>query len=160
MPLKRILYSLRNHLAANWFVCRITSGRKSVQYGLRFSYPLYISIVVTGILLVNPYILAVTALIGLFGILLPMHPFDYIYNYVISKLIGANQIPGRGSELQINSVVALLFNLSVIALIAFGVKLNYGVMAFIYVLSSAFFIALLLFKEDFSVYSFFPKKDQ
>lgn len=157
---RKIEQSVKDRLIANWFVCRITSGRKSAQYGLRFSYPLYILIVVTGILLVNPYILAVTVLIALFGIILPMHPFDYIYNYVISKLIGANPIPGRGSELQINSVVALIFNLSVIALIAFGVKLNYGVMAFIYFLSSAFFIALLLFKEDFSLYSFFPKKGQ
>lgn len=149
----------RNQLVAKWFVCRITSGRKSAQYGLRFSYPLYISIVAIGILLVNPYILSATALIAFFGIVLPMHPFDYIYNHGVAKLIGKAQIPGRGSELQINCFVALLFNLCVIASISYGVQLNYGVMALIYIMSSIFFIGIVLHRDDLSIYDFFPKKN-
>gem|GEM_PF-7122337 len=73
-----------------------------------------------------------------------MHPFDYIYNYGVTKLIGTEQIPGRGSESQVSSSVALLFNLGVIASIIFEIQLNYGVMALIYVLSSIFFIVILL----------------
>lgn len=147
MTIKKILRMVRDRLIANWFVCRITSSKKSAEYGIRFSYPLYISIVALGILLVNPYILSFTALIALFGVILPMHPFDYVYNYGLTKLIGKSQIPGRGSELQVNSGVALLFNICVIALIIFGVQLNYGVMALIYILSSIFFIARLLFSK-------------
>ncbi len=127
-----------------WFACKVTSGRKSAQYGIRFSYPLYISVVALGIFLANPYILSITALIALFGVILPMHPFDYIYNYGVTKLIGTEQIPGRGSESQVSSSVALLFNLGVIASIIFEIQLNYGVMALIYVLSSIFFIVILL----------------
>lgn len=29
----------KNRLIEKWFVCRVTSGRKSAQYGIRFSYP-------------------------------------------------------------------------------------------------------------------------
>lgn len=142
-----------NQLLARWFVCRITSGKKSAEYGIRFSYPLYISLVTIGILFVNPYILSITALIAFFGIILPMHPFDYIYNYVVVKLIGTDRIPGRGTELQVNSSVALLFNLGVITLIFSGITLHYGVLALIYVVSSIFFIAVLLFTNNFSLYS-------
>lgn len=145
---------INNKLAEKWFVCRITSGRKSAQYGIRFSYPLYISLVAFGIFLVNPYILSITALIAFFGVILPMHPFDYVYNYIIAKVIGANKIPGRGSELQMNSIVALIFNLGVIASIIFGIQLNYIVMALVYVLISAFFIIVQLLTDNFSIYSF------
>lgn len=153
--IKKILKIARNRLMAKWFVCRVTSGRKSAQYGIRFSYPLYISIVVLGIFLVNPYILSITALIAFFGVILPMHPFDYIYNYGVTKLISTDQIPGRGSELQVSSSVALLFNLGVIASIIYALQLNYEVMALIYVISSIFFIAIQLFTDDFSLYSLY-----
>lgn len=140
---------------AQLFSCRLLSSRKSVQYGIRFSYPLYILIVTLGILLVNSYILSLTALIALFGVLLPMHPFDYLYNYGVARLIRTKAIPGRGSEVQVSSGVALLFNLVVIASIVYKITLNYEVMAILYVLSSLFFIAILLIKEDFSLYSIF-----
>ncbi|MDQ5900789.1 MAG: hypothetical protein QG583_216 [Patescibacteria group bacterium] len=142
---------VKNQLMAKWFVCRVTSGRKSALYGIRFSYPGYISLVVLGVILTNPYILSIAALIAFFGVILPMHPFDYIYNYGITQLFRTDQIPGRGSELQINSSVAFLFNFVVIASIIYGLQLNYAVMAIIYVLSSTFFIAVLLFTEDFSL---------
>lgn len=149
---------IQNRLMAQWFVCRVTSGRKSAEYGLRFSYPLYISLVALGIFLVNPYVLSITALIAFFGIILPMHPFDYIYNYGVTRLIGTERIPGRGSELQINSLVALIFNICVIASILSGFQLNYGVMALVYILISIFFIVIQLYSDNFSLYSFFPKK--
>jgi len=143
--------TIKNRLMSKWFVCRVTSGRKSAQYGIRFSYPVYILLVVLGVIFVNPYILSITALIALLGIILPMHPFDYIYNFGITQFFRTDQIPGRGSELQINSSVAFLFNFGVIASIIYGLQLNYAVMALIFVLSSTFFIALLLYTEDFSL---------
>lgn len=145
----------RNQLTAKWFSCRITSGRKSAQYGIRFSYPIYIALVAFGIFLVNPYILSLAALIAFFGIVLPMHPFDYVYNYGVTRLLGTEKIPGRGSELQVNSSVALLLNLFVITSIIFGFELNYSLLAFIYVLISMFFITIQLFSDDFSIYSIY-----
>lgn len=153
MTLKTII----DRLLSKWFVCRITSSRKSAQYGIRFSYPLYISLVTLGILLANPYIVSITALIAFLGVILPMHPFDYVYNYGVTKLFHTERIPGRGSELQINSSMTLLFNLGVITAILSGIRLNYEVMAFMYVLSSVFFIVVLLVRDDFSLYSIFNK---
>lgn len=144
-----------NRLIEKWFACKVTSGRKSAGYGLRFSYPLYIAIVAIGIYSVNPFILSSAALIALFGAVLPMHPFDYIYNNVVTKLIRTEPIPGRGTESQFSSTVALIFNFFVIASIIFGFQLNYAVMVIAYVLSSLFFIAVQLSTDNFSFYSFF-----
>lgn len=132
---------------ALWFACRVTSDRKSVQYGIRFSYPLYITIVALGIYLVNPFILSATALLAFLGVILPMHPFDYLYNYGVAKLIGTAPIPGRGSELQVNSVISLFFNLAAVATILYELRLNYVIMALMYVFISIFFIVVLLRKD-------------
>lgn len=153
MVLEMAQRTVKERLAARWFACRVTSGRKSAQYGMRFSYPLYISVVTLGILFQNPYILSFTALIAFLGIILPMHPFDYLYNYAVTKLTGFGRIPGRGSELQISSSMALTFNLFVVVSIVYGFQLNYVIMALIYVASSIFFIAVLLLIDDFSIYS-------
>lgn len=147
MMIKNVLGKLRDLLFAKWVVCSITSDKKSVQYGIQFSYPTYILIVLAGILLGNPYILLIAALIAFLGIKLPMHPFDYIYNYAVAKLIGTNTISGRGSELQVNSIVALVFNLVVFALITFEVSIHYGALAITYALCSIFFIGMFLFKD-------------
>jgi hypothetical protein len=148
MNLKTFWQKLRNQLNAQWIACRAISDRRSVQYGIRFSYPIYLSIVFLGVFSENPYILSLAAIVALFGIILPMHPFDYLYNHGVVKLIGVNKIPGRGSELQVNSIVALVFTVCVIALILFGIPINYTVLGIIYVLSSLFFIGIFLFRTD------------
>lgn len=145
--MKNLFGKLKDRLFTRWVACRIISDKKSVQYGIYFSYPIYILIVVAGILLGNPYILLTAALIAFFGIKLPMHPFDYVYNYTVAKLIGTSKIPGRGSELQVNSIVALVFNLVVFALITFEISISYGALAIIYALSSIFFIGIFLLKD-------------
>lgn len=139
---------VRSRLKAHWIACRLISDKKSVRYGIRFSYPLYISAVFFGVLSENPYILFVTALIALLGMFLPMHPLDYVYNRGVAPLIGLNKIHGRGSELQVNSNVALVFSLCVIALILFNVPINFLILAVIYLISSIFFLCVFLLRKD------------
>lgn len=138
---------LQKRLQAQWIACRLVSDRKSVQYGVRFSYPLFITIVLIGIFLKSPFILLVAAFIAFFGMKLSLHPFDYVYNYTVARLIGS-KIPGRGSELQVNSTVALLFTSVVVALILFRTPINYSLLAIIYLISSIFFLSIFLFKKD------------
>lgn len=141
-----LLGKLKERFFAKWVVCKLISDKQSVRYGIRFSYPIYILVVIVGVLSVNPFILSVAAVIAFLGIKLPLHPLDYVYNYG-AKLIGAGQIPGRGSELQVNSMVALVFNLIVISLIAFGISINFGILAVIYAVSSTYFIGIFLFND-------------
>ncbi|MBL8014665.1 MAG: DUF4395 family protein [Candidatus Doudnabacteria bacterium] len=138
--------TLRDVLFSKWVACSLISDKRSVEYGVRFSYPVYILIVLAGILLRNPYTLLITAFIAFLGIKLPLHPFDYIYNWGIAQLFGISKIPGRGSELQVNSAVAMLFSLIAVALLALEVSINYGVLAIIYALFSVYFIGVFLFR--------------
>ncbi len=145
--IKNLLGKLRNRLFARWIVCRLVPDKKSVQYGIYFSYPVYLLMVLSGILLQNPFVLLLTALIAFFAIKLPIHPFDYIYNFFIVKLIRTKAIPGRGSELQFNSIVAVVFSLVVFAFITFSIPINYAALAIIYTLANVFFISLFLLKD-------------
>lgn len=148
MKTKNIWEFTHSRLKEQWIICRLISNKKSVQYGIRFSYPVYILLVLLSMLSENPYILYITALIAFFGMTLPMHPFDYVYNSWVVKLIGTNKIPGRGSELQVNSTVALIFTLVVVALISFRIPINYFILAILYLASSIFFLCIFLLKKD------------
>lgn len=147
MVIEDMFGKLKDRFFTRWVACRTVSDKKSVQYGVRFSYPIYILIVSTGILLENTYILLIAALIAFGSIKLPIHPLDYIYNYTIVKLIRGNSIPARGSELQVNSFIALIFNLTVFAFILFNISINYVVLAIIYIFCSIFSICIFLFKD-------------
>lgn len=136
----------KDQLLAKWIACSIISDKKSVLYGIKFSYPAYIMLVFSGVVLESRFMLIIAALIALLAIKLPLHPFDYVYNYAVTKLIGSKEIPGRGSELQVNSIVAMIFNSVVFALITFEVSINYGALAIIYTLSSIFVISIFLVK--------------
>lgn len=142
-----IFKALKDQLFSKWLVCKLISDKESMQYGIYFSYPIYLLIVLAGVFLQNPYILSIAALIALLGIKLPLHPLDYVYNYIVASLLGTKRIPGRGTELQVNSLIALVFNLIVIALIAFNASINYTVLGIIYAFISIYFIARLLIKD-------------
>jgi hypothetical protein len=148
MIIKNLWNKFKSQLNAQWIACRLISDRKSVQYGIRFSYPIYLSIVFLGVFSENIYLVSIASIIALLGSKLPMHPFDYVYNLTIAKFPGINKIPGRGSELQVNSIVALVFTLCVITLIIFRIPINYSMLALIYVLSSIFFLCIFLFRTD------------
>lgn len=130
---------LRNKLV-QLYTCKVISGRQSALYGIRFSYPLYILLVTTGIVFEIILILLVAAFIALAGIFLPIHPFDYLYNTFFPRIFKTSKILGRGNELQVNSTISLAFSLLVTLLIVSEVNLNFKLMAFIYVACSIFFI--------------------
>ena len=54
------------------------------SFGNRFAYILCSSILLIGVVTSNIPILAVMMIIALFGVILPFHPFDYVYNYVLA----------------------------------------------------------------------------
>ncbi|KXK27353.1 MAG: hypothetical protein TR69_WS6001000229 [candidate division WS6 bacterium OLB20] len=139
-----MLDNIIRSLKAQWVVCKTISDRRSVLYGIRFSYPLYIVIVFLGTATENPVILLIAALIALGGRLLPLHPLDYVYNAFVPALTGAAKIPGRGSELQVSSMIALLFIFLTITIKVLQIPFNFSVLAILYVLSSVFFIVRFL----------------
>lgn len=147
MEARNIWEKVKGKINAQWIVCRTISDRKSVMYGLRFSYPMNILLVVLGIMMQNLYILSLAFVFAFLGNRLPMHPLDYVYNYLASIFSFLREIPGRGSELQVSSLVNLLFLIIVCLLVILNANIDYMVLSSIYVFFSGFFICIFLFKK-------------
>ena len=56
-----------------------------LAFGNRFAYILCSSVLLIGIVTTNIPILSIMLIISISGIVLPYHPFDYIYNGLLSN---------------------------------------------------------------------------
>lgn len=71
-----------------------------IAFGIRFPYRLCAAILLIGVSTVNIPILLTMTVIAFFGVVLPNHPFDYIYNYVLRKNINKSKLPPRSNQLK------------------------------------------------------------
>lgn len=80
-----------------------------LAFGNRFAYRLCTSILIVGVLLWNIPILTAMMTVAFFGVILPNHPFDYIYNYFLAKRMKKPQLPPRSIQLKFACSAATLF---------------------------------------------------
>lgn len=81
----------------------------SLALGNRFAYSLCLSIVVVGTALGNVPLLAAMTVVAFFGVVLPNHPFDYLYNYGLRQMLGRPKLPRRSPQLKFACTVATLW---------------------------------------------------
>ena len=79
-----------------------------LAFGNRFAYQLCTSILIVGILLWNVPILGAMMTVAFLGVILPNHPFDYIYNYFLAKRMNKPQVPPRSIQLKFACSAATL----------------------------------------------------
>lgn len=79
-----------------------------LAFGNRFAYRLCVSILAVGVLLSNIPILSAMLVIAFLGVVLPNHPFDYIYNYFLAKWMNKPQLPARSKQLKFACGMATL----------------------------------------------------
>jgi len=80
-----------------------------LAFGNRFAYILCTTILLVGVTTANIPLLIIMNIIALLGVLLPNHPFDYIYNLLISKLLSKPTLPPRSAQLQFSCSVATIW---------------------------------------------------
>ena len=68
------------------------------RFGIRFAYYSCGALVLTGLALSNVIILTVALAVAFFGTLPPYHPFDYLYNYGVRRLLNKPKIPPRSNQ--------------------------------------------------------------
>ena len=61
--------------------------------GNRFAYQMCTLLFTTGLILTNIPILTVAVIIAFLTIVLPYHPFDYVYNYIIRHWLKRPMLP-------------------------------------------------------------------
>lgn len=65
------------------------------KYGIRFAYLGCGLLVAIGLLLQSPAVLMAAMTIAFLAVVLPRHPFDYLYNALVRHLIGKPEVPPR-----------------------------------------------------------------
>lgn len=81
--------------------------------GNRFAYQMCTLLFFTGLLLTSIPILTVAAFIAFLTVILPYHPFDYLYNYGVRHLLMRPKLPKRPVQAKFACGIAA-FLLSVI----------------------------------------------
>jgi len=80
-----------------------------LAFGNRFAYIICSSILLIGVITANIPILTAMMIIALFGIILPYHPFDYIYNHVIQGMLNKPTLPPRSKQLKFACGIATIW---------------------------------------------------
>ena len=79
-----------------------------ISFGNRFAYQLCTSILVVGVWFCNIPILASMMGVAFLGVILPYHPFDYIYNHFLAKRMKRPTLPRRSNQLKAACTMATI----------------------------------------------------
>lgn len=90
------------------------SGHSGVElsalaFGNRFAYVTCLTFLIIGVASANLPILIAMSIIAFGGIILPFHPFDYIYNYVLRRMLNKPKLPSRSKQLKFACTLATLW---------------------------------------------------
>jgi len=69
-----------------------------LAFGNKFAYIVCFAILAIGVATANIPILIAMAIVAFLGIILPYHPFDYIYNHVLRGMQNKPKLPPRSNQ--------------------------------------------------------------
>jgi hypothetical protein len=127
-----------------------------LAFGNRFAFYTCSFFLVTGVATANIPILASMMAVSIFGIILPYHPFDYIYNYILSGPMNKPRLPRRAMQLKFACVVATIWLASIIYLFYTGLTMA-GYVAGGLLFSVAFLVSTTDFCIPSTIYNFLFK---
>lgn len=114
--------------------------------GNRFAYQMCTLLFTTGLVLTNIPILTVAAGIAFLAVVLPYHPFDYPYNYIVRHLLNRPKLPKRSAQAKFACGMAAIW-LSIIVYLFYEKNFVWG-----YILGGVLFsIAILVSTIDFCI---------
>jgi hypothetical protein len=82
---------------------------RELAYGNRFAYRICVTLVIFGVAFANIPVLSIMMAVAFLGLVLPNHPFDYIYNLVLCKKMNKPELPPRSRQLKFACAIATLF---------------------------------------------------
>lgn len=91
-----------------------------LAFGNRFAFVTCLTILIIGVVTVNIPILIAMSLIAFGGIILPYHPFDYIYNHLLRRVLNKPKLPSRSKQLKFACTLATLWIIATISLFYSG----------------------------------------
>ena len=144
---QEIISTSRLHRLRVQGYCDISDANLSgLAFGNRFAYYTCSFILLIGIITANIPILTTMMVVAAFGVILPNHPFDYIYNYFLSGPMNKPKLPRRSKQLKFACTVATLWIAATIYLFYSGLALAGYVSG-----GTLFSIAFLVSTTDFCI---------
>lgn len=80
----------------------------ALAFGNRFAYRLCTGLLTIGVVTSSIPVLSVMLVIAFLGIILPNHPFDYIYNGFLAKRMNKPMLPSRSKQLKFACMIATM----------------------------------------------------
>jgi len=113
-----------NRLRVQGYVTQTDQELNELAFGHRFALRLCLSVMIIGLLTANIYILGVLTVIAFSTIILPYHPFDYIYNHAVRHWVNKPALPKRSAQLKFSCGMATIFLVGMVYFFATGQPLG------------------------------------
>lgn len=128
------IQTIRRRVEAQGFVCLDETTVTGINLPLRFSPAICLVWATTGTLLASPIILGSLVPFALLGAILPGHPFDILYNYVLRHFVKAPALPPypkprRFACLMASVILTIAAGAFQIGLTAIGYGFGFALMA-------------------------------
>lgn len=135
-----------NRLRAQGFVTQNEEELSAMAFGIRFAYRACTSLLIVAILTQSITLFAVVFSIAFGGATLRNHPFDYVYNNLLSRKMGAPKLPPRARQLRFACTIATLWLGIIIYCLFTGASTTANALAILFV-----FVAGLLSTTDICI---------
>ena len=107
-------------LRAQGFTRETKKELSGMAFGIRFAYRSCIALLTVAVLTQSIVLFSVMFVIAFLGIVLPKHPFDYLYNHTLSTWMNRPRVPVRSVQLKFACAIATTWIATVIYLMASG----------------------------------------
>ena len=109
-----------DRLRAQGFISQTDQELSELAFGIRFGYRLCLTVVVVALIFQSTFLFAAMACTAFLSVMLPNHPFDYIYNHLLSGKMNRPKLPPRSKQLKFACTIATIWLSTVTLLLFFG----------------------------------------
>jgi hypothetical protein len=107
-----------DRLRAQGFTGETREELNDMAFGIRFAYRACVTILSVAVFAQSVALFVVMLGIAFLGIVLPNHPFDYVYNYTLRRKWNRLKLPARSPQLKFACMIATTWLAMIIYLMA------------------------------------------
>lgn len=122
------------------------------KHGIRFAYLGCGTVVAIGLVMQNIPILAIAMAIAFLAVILPIHPFDYLYNNVVRHMINKPALPKRTNQGKFACGIATVWLAAIIYLLMNGYAMAGNILGGL-LLTQAFVVGTIAFCVPSMIYN-------
>ena len=110
-------------LRAQGYLIQTDQELSELAFGHRFAFQVCTTLLVIGVVTASLPMLSVMLILSFLGMVLPSHPFDYIYNYALASKLNKPRVPKRSAQLKFACAMATVWIATTIILFSSGLPI-------------------------------------